>query len=219
MIAQFLLASGVFFPSIAAAAVIDNFATGDQMITRPAGQGNAAITDTAPISGSLFQSRFLSFSFGGSQSLTVTTDLQQLEYSLAPGDNGYFQFGYDSTTPVDLWGGGASAIRFHFASASGGTRFPANLRIQTDAGPATYSWGFALTDIFNAHHDAFFVDVPLSKITGGDLSRVTQLTFDAYRIQGSSGFHLTGIETIPEPSSLFLLPAGVAPFVFGRSRQ
>ncbi len=138
------------------------------MIAWPAAEENGAVTDNVPISGSLFQSRFLSFNSGGSQSLTVITGLPQLEYSLAPGSTGYFQFGYNSIAPVDLWGGEASAIRFHFAGASGGTRFPASLRLQTASGPANCG-GVGLHEIFNAHNEAFFVDVPLSKITGGYL--------------------------------------------------
>lgn len=201
----------------ATAAVIDTFTSGDQAISWPAAQGTAAVTSEVPIAGSLFDTRYLRFYFGGSQSLTVTSNEQALAYDLGTGV-GYFEFGYRSASPVDLFAGGASILRFHFEGASGGTRFPANLAIATASGTALYSWGFALTDLFNDHEGAFVVDVPLSQIKGGDLTRVTELAFDAFRISGDAGFRLSRIETIPEPTPLALLLLGGLPFLFARSR-
>ena len=203
----------------APAAVIDTFTSGDQAISWPPAQGSAAITSEVPITGSLFDTRFLSFRSGGVQSLTATTSEQVLDYSLGPDGGGYFQFGYRSTAPINLLGGGASILRFYFEGATGGTRFPASLDLITSSGPAGYTWGFDLTSIFNENEGSFVVDVPLAQISGGDLTQVTELTFDALRITAGAGFRLSRIETIPEPAPLALLFLGAAPFVFARSRS
>jgi hypothetical protein len=190
------------------AAVIDTFASGGQSIAWPPPSGMAAVTDTVPLTGSLFETRFLSFRFGGSQSLRVSPGEQTLEYVLGAGGGGYFQFGYRSQTPVNLLADGATMLRFHFDGASAGTSFPASLRFATSAGEATYSWDFQLTAIFNGHEAAFVVDVPFSAIRRGDLTQVTELTFDGFRITEGGGFKLSKIETIPEPSTAGLLLLG-----------
>ncbi len=207
------------FANVGTAAVIDTFATGNQGISWPPAQGGAAITDETPIAGSIFDTRFLHFKFGGPQSLTVTTSEQILEYTLGPEGRGYFQFGYRSASPVILLGGGQTVLRFSFEDAKGGRSFPASLRIATTSGTASYSWNFALTDIFRNNDGAFHVDVPLSEINGGDLSQVTELTFDAYRIAEGAGFRLTRIETIPEPGPTLLFLLATLPFAFRRTRD
>jgi hypothetical protein len=190
------------------AAVIDVFASGNQSIAWPPPVGSAAIIDSVPISGSLFETRYLSFRSGGSQTLRVTTDEQVLEYGLGLGGGGYFEFGYRSNLPVDLHAGGATALRFHFEGATAGTRFPASLRFMTLAGEASYSWGFELTGIFNGHDTSFVVDVPFSEIRRGDLSQVTGMTFEGLRITEGGGFKLSKIETIPEPSMAVMTMMG-----------
>jgi hypothetical protein len=200
------------------AAVIDTFVSGSQGISWPPAQGSAAITTIVPLVDSLFETRFLSFRVGGSQSLTVTTSEQILEYSLGLGGGGYFQFGYRSLIPVNLLGDGASMLRFHFDGATAGTRFPANLLLVTSAGQATYSWGFELTSIFNDNDGSFTVDVPFSEIRGGDLTRVTEIIFDGLRITEGAGFRISRIETIPEPETLGIILLGAIPFLLKRSR-
>jgi hypothetical protein len=201
------------------AAVIDTFASGGQAIAWPPIQGAVAVTSEVPVVGGLFDTRFLYFRSGGTQSLTVTTSEQILEYALGSDGGGYFQFGYRSASPVNLLGDGASSLRFHFEGATAGTRFPANLYLATASGQAAYSWGFALTDIFNGNDDSFIVDVPLAQFRGGDLTQVTELTFDALRITAGGGFRLSKIETVPEPAAPILFLFGAIPFVLRRSRK
>lgn len=201
------------------AAVIDAFTSGFQAVSWPPAQGREVLDVTA-IDDSLFDSRFLRFRSGGSQSLTVTTETQELNYSLGLDGGGYFQFGYRSTTPVSLLGDGASVLRFSFASANAGPMFPAQLVIQTSAGLARYSWGVTtLVDAFASHDGAFSIDVPLAEIKGGDLTRVTELTFDAYRISPAASFRLTRIETVPEPASWSLIALATAAACLVRLRK
>lgn len=200
-------------------AVIDTFTSGDQAVSWPSGQGSVAITSEAPIAGSLFDTRYLYFRSGGVQSLAVTTSEQNLAYDLGPDGGGYFRFGYRSSTPVDLLGGGASILRFYFEGATSGTRFPANLEFMTASGVARYSWGFELTSIFNGNDGPFVVDVPLAEINGGDLTQVTELTINALRITAGGSFRLSGVETIPEPAPIGLLLFAAVRLLWVRSRR
>jgi hypothetical protein len=200
-------------------AVIDTFASGDHSLSWPPARGSVAVTSEVPISNSLFDTRYLSFRNGGVQSLAVTTSEQILAYDLGSEGGGYFRFGYRSSTPVDLLGGGASILRFHFEGATGGTRFPANLEFVTASGLARYSWGFLLTGVFNGNDGPFVVDVPLSAISGGDLTQVTEMTFDALRIAAGGSFRLSRVETIPEPSPIGLTLLVAVPLLMRRSRH
>ncbi|MFC0019510.1 hypothetical protein [Roseibacillus persicicus] len=206
----------------ASGAVIDTFTTGDQEVSWPPDHGSVAITSEVPILGSLFDTRFLHFSDGGVQRLSVTTSEQILAYDLGPDSTGYFQFGYRSTTPVDLLGEGASILRLHFDGGTSGTEgrpFSASLGLATESGVAGFSWDFKLSTIFNDNDGAFVVDVPLVEITGGDLSQVTELTFDSIRISGGAGFRLTRVETIPEPTPIVLLLFVAIRMLLVRSRS
>ena len=200
-------------------AVIDTFTSGDQAIHWPTDRGSVAVRSEVPISGSLFETRFLYFRSGGVQSLAVTTGEQVLGYDLGPDGGGYFRFGYRSSTPVDLRTGGATILRFSFEGATAGTRFPANLELVTASGIARYSWGFQLTNVFNDHPGAFTVDVPLSELSGGNLAQVTELTFDGLRITAGGSFRLSRVETIPEPAPLGLVLCAAVRLLVSRSRM
>lgn len=201
------------------AAVIDLFSSGIQEIAWPPVNGQARITSTATLADSLFTTRFLSFYHGGSQSLAVIASEQALEYRLSSGSTGYFQFGYRSPSPINLLADGATMLRFHFDDATAGTHFPAQLEFATAAGMAKYSWDLRLTSIFNSNYGAFTVDVPFSQLRGGDLTSVTAITFDGYRISEGAGFRLSKIETVPETTMMGMLLLAASSLTLKRSRM
>lgn len=209
----------------AQAAVIDNFASGNQAIFRESSWDSPPIRSEVPISDSLFESRFVSLSYGSSQSLTVTNSGQVLEYQVGLGEGGYFDISYRSRTPVNLLGAGATAFRFHFDGGyidgeRSSPRFPNNLALVTVAGRATSPlWGDRLRTATDENQGPFIIDAPFSEFIGAvDLTQVTELTFSGSRIFHRVGFRLTRIETIPEPSLVGIFLIGALPFFLKRSR-
>ncbi|MBB5349828.1 hypothetical protein HNR46_000049 [Haloferula luteola] len=153
--------------------------------------------------------RFM-LTYGRTQTLETTSE-GLLEYRIDHPDpevsgntRGYFNVSYQFDTAVDLLADGATAFMLQFASgtvtANTGIAFPFTIEVGDQRG-RTAQRSLSVVPLFWESEGAFSVEIPFSFFTSWiDLSQVSSLDLDGYRITPGASFQLDSITTVPEPS-------------------
>lgn len=211
------LAAGLFLSPVAGAAVIDLFVNSPQSVALEATPSGRAQAAPVSLTSGLFDSRGMTLQYG-TQQLAVTEGL--MSYQVTPpaagfsgNANGYFNLSYTSVDPVNLLGGGDTAIRLLVSSCQLARPYFFSFYLGSGRNQESYS-----LQLPGGSSTSFIIDVPLSAFAKIDLTAVDRLGIDAGRLPVGSSFQLAGIVTVPEPAVLTSL-APVALIGLGRRRR
>ncbi|MEM1083809.1 MAG: hypothetical protein AAGI48_06770 [Verrucomicrobiota bacterium] len=199
-------------------AVIDQFSSGEQMVSKSVPSSEEVLADPVELSGSLFATRTMSVWYGV-QSLRVNTTLGRMEYvnvdSGLPGnDRGYFEVFYQAAGPVDLRADGANAIRLSFHHLAPIDRYFSRFGVTMESNLGVGGGSGSVV----SSGQGYTVDIPFADFSNVDLTTVTSLRIQESRLPEGHAFSLSFIETVPEPRSILLMLAA-APFLLPRRRD
>jgi hypothetical protein len=160
--------------------------------------------------------------FGASiQTLTVDTDLRELQFS-APTGGGYFDLLYGSEAQplnVDLTADGSDAFLVEFAMQGGFVTLNF-LRVFTSSGEGALGGGNPGTIRTDLPDGKILMEYPFEAFSNSpDFTNVQRIELGFHRLSTVDGPVLLSFTTIPEPGAMALLGIASLPFIWRLRRR
>lgn len=197
--------------------IIDNFIDFPQLAEQMPSGANVT-PDEVTLSQSLFMTRSIAVS-RGVQRLQVTGGGIDYDVFEPPPDysdigRGYFHIDYSSSTPVSLLGDGATSVRIMFDRFS--APYPYILDVYFESTGVRQD--YPIQAVRGGIDTPTAVDIPFSVFDQTDFGSVDGFGIDAARFPIGASLRISGISTVPEPSTAMLFVGGVLVWCFGMRR-